>query len=81
MNGASHGVAKNKYDLESGIRLCNGEIFFITEVSDNRKVVPFYLLGVDLCLFNCPRVDSKSSHIRVDMLLPKFFVKDFCVHV
>ncbi|XP_055986753.1 DNA helicase B [Sorex fumeus] len=25
-----HGFAKNKLDLESGIRLCNGEIFFIT---------------------------------------------------
>ncbi|XP_066865793.1 DNA helicase B isoform X2 [Kogia breviceps] len=30
-NGTSHGFAKNKHDFESGIRLCNGEVFFITE--------------------------------------------------
>uniref|UniRef100_A0A8C2VXR0 DNA helicase B n=1 Tax=Chinchilla lanigera TaxID=34839 RepID=A0A8C2VXR0_CHILA len=28
--GTPHDFAKNKYELESGIRLCNGEIFFIT---------------------------------------------------
>lgn len=48
------GVAKNKHDFESGIRLCNGEIFFIRQVSDNRKIVPFYLLEADffLLLYN-----------------------------
>ncbi|MBW03797.1 DNA helicase B, partial [Eschrichtius robustus] len=30
-NGTPHGFAKNKHDFESGIRLCNGEVFFITE--------------------------------------------------
>ncbi|XP_036918997.1 DNA helicase B isoform X2 [Sturnira hondurensis] len=29
-NWTPHDVAKNKHDVESGIRLCNGEIFFIT---------------------------------------------------
>ncbi|XP_035874606.1 DNA helicase B isoform X2 [Phyllostomus discolor] len=29
-NWTSHDVAKNKHDFESGIRLCNGEVFFIT---------------------------------------------------
>ncbi|XP_016003977.2 DNA helicase B isoform X2 [Rousettus aegyptiacus] len=29
-NGTAHGFAKNKHDFESDIRLCNGEIFFIT---------------------------------------------------
>ncbi|XP_019588007.2 DNA helicase B [Rhinolophus sinicus] len=29
-NGAPRGFAKNKHGFESGIRLCNGEIFFIT---------------------------------------------------
>ncbi|XP_057597773.1 DNA helicase B [Hippopotamus amphibius kiboko] len=29
-NGTPHGFAKNKHDFESGIRLCNGEVFFIT---------------------------------------------------
>lgn len=29
-NGTAHGFANNKHDFESGIRLCNGEIFFIT---------------------------------------------------
>ncbi|XP_054436041.1 DNA helicase B [Pteronotus mesoamericanus] len=29
-NWTLHHVAKNKHDFESGIRLCNGEIFFIT---------------------------------------------------
>ncbi|KAB1270622.1 DNA helicase B [Camelus dromedarius] len=29
-NGALCGFAKNKHDFESGLRLCNGEIFFIT---------------------------------------------------
>ncbi|ELK25756.1 PREDICTED: DNA helicase B [Myotis davidii] len=28
-DGMPYGVAKNKHDFESGIRLCNGEIFFI----------------------------------------------------
>lgn len=30
-NGTPHGFAKNKHDFESDIRLCNGEIFFITK--------------------------------------------------
>ncbi|XP_077769874.1 DNA helicase B isoform X5 [Canis aureus] len=30
-NGTPHGFAKNKHDFESDIRLCNGEIFFITQ--------------------------------------------------
>ncbi|XP_024432182.2 DNA helicase B isoform X1 [Desmodus rotundus] len=30
LNWTPHDVAKNKHDFESGIRLCNGEIFFIT---------------------------------------------------
>ncbi|XP_058598092.1 DNA helicase B isoform X1 [Neofelis nebulosa] len=30
-NGTLRGFAKNKQDFESGIRLCNGEIFFITK--------------------------------------------------
>ncbi|VCW78566.1 unnamed protein product [Gulo gulo] len=30
-NGTPHGFAKNKQDFESDIRLCNGEIFFITK--------------------------------------------------
>ncbi|XP_059539508.1 DNA helicase B isoform X2 [Myotis daubentonii] len=30
-DGMPHGVAKNKHDFESGIRLCNGEIFFIRQ--------------------------------------------------
>lgn len=30
LNGIPHGFAKNKHDFESGIRLCNGEVFFIT---------------------------------------------------
>lgn len=42
-NGGTPGFAKNKHDFESGTRLCNGEIFFITAVGDNRKIVPFYL--------------------------------------
>ncbi|KAM7244402.1 hypothetical protein CapIbe_005010 [Capra ibex] len=29
-NGGTPGFAKNKHDFESGTRLCNGEIFFIT---------------------------------------------------
>ncbi|KAM6154223.1 DNA helicase B [Erethizon dorsatum] len=33
--GTPHEFAKNKHELESGIRLCNGEIFFITnDVTD-----------------------------------------------
>ncbi|XP_008587987.1 PREDICTED: DNA helicase B-like, partial [Galeopterus variegatus] len=33
--GTPHDFAKNKHDFESGIRLCNGEIFFITnDVTD-----------------------------------------------
>uniref|UniRef100_A0A8C2QSA7 DNA helicase B n=1 Tax=Capra hircus TaxID=9925 RepID=A0A8C2QSA7_CAPHI len=42
-NGGTPGFAKNKHDFESGTRLCNGEIFFITAVGNNRKIVPFYL--------------------------------------
>ncbi|XP_004429552.1 PREDICTED: DNA helicase B [Ceratotherium simum simum] len=35
LDGTPPGFAKNKHDLESGIRLCNGEIFFITnDVTD-----------------------------------------------
>lgn len=45
------GVAKNKHDFESGIRLCNGEIFFIKQVSDNRKIVPFNLLEAGFFFF------------------------------
>ncbi|XP_008682477.1 DNA helicase B isoform X1 [Ursus maritimus] len=30
-NGTPHDFAKNKHDFESDIRLCNGEIFFITK--------------------------------------------------
>ncbi|XP_027449322.2 DNA helicase B isoform X1 [Zalophus californianus] len=30
-NGTPHGFAKNKHDFENDIRLCNGEIFFITK--------------------------------------------------
>ncbi|XP_045728978.1 DNA helicase B isoform X1 [Mirounga angustirostris] len=30
-SGTPHGFAKNKHDFESDIRLCNGEIFFITK--------------------------------------------------
>ncbi|XP_012384667.2 DNA helicase B isoform X2 [Dasypus novemcinctus] len=34
-DGTFHGFAKNKHDFESGIRLCNGEIFFIrNDVTD-----------------------------------------------
>lgn len=50
-NGTPHGFAKNKHDFESDIRLCNGEIFFITKASDNRKIVPFYLLEIGVCFF------------------------------
>nr|XP_023423371.1 DNA helicase B isoform X2 [Cavia porcellus] len=33
--GTAHDFTKNKHELESGIRLCNGEIFFITnDVTD-----------------------------------------------
>ncbi|XP_054974006.1 DNA helicase B isoform X2 [Sorex araneus] len=38
-----NGFAKNKLDLESGIRLCNGEIFFITKGSEEQTVV--YVVG------------------------------------
>ncbi|XP_037369943.1 DNA helicase B [Talpa occidentalis] len=35
LNGTPHGFAENKHDFESDLRLCNGEIFFITnDVTD-----------------------------------------------
>ncbi|EQB78423.1 hypothetical protein CB1_000866008 [Camelus ferus] len=42
-NGALCGFAKNKHDFESGLRLCNGEIFFITGGSEEKTVV--YVVG------------------------------------
>ena len=54
LNGIPHGFAKNKHDFESGIRLCNGEVFFITGVSDNRQIVSFDLSGLDLIFFLLP---------------------------
>lgn len=36
-SGTLHDFAKNKHDFESNVRLCNGEIFFITNVSENRR--------------------------------------------
>uniref|UniRef100_A0A673VEE0 DNA helicase B n=1 Tax=Suricata suricatta TaxID=37032 RepID=A0A673VEE0_SURSU len=42
-NGTLRGFAKNKHDFESDIRLCNGEIFFITNGSEEKTVV--YVVG------------------------------------
>ena len=75
-NATPHGFAKNKHDFESDIRLCNGEIFFITQVSDDRKIIPFYLIEIVFFFFLIGQGLSQNLIIS-ELIFCNFFLRIF----